>query len=286
MLIAQISDFHLTRQGELAYGVAETAAPLRRAVAHLNALQPAPDVVVITGDLVDDGAPTSYALLRELLTPLRMPFFTVPGNHDQKARLRSAFPEQRFLHQPPQAGSVGSLCYVVEEFPIRLIGLDTVTPGEHGGGFEGERLNWLAKTLVGRPEAPTILFMHHPPFASGIGHMDREVFKGRKEFEALVAQHPQIERILCGHLHRTIFRRFGGTIASTCPGIGMQLCLDLREDSPSAFILEPPAAMLHLWTSLWGNSTLLSHVTIIEDTPGQYGGPHPFFDVVSPFNTP
>lgn len=282
MLIAQISDFHLKRKGELAYAVADTAAPLHRAVAHLNALRPAPDVVLITGDLVDDGAPASYALLRELLEPLRVPFFLVAGNHDQKARLRSTFPEQGFLRHTVQADGVEYLCYTVEEFPVRLIGLDTVTPGEHGGGFEGERLSWLAETLADRPDAPTILFMHHPPFASGLGHMDKEVFCGWRELEALVAQHPQIERILCGHLHRTIFRRFGGTIASTCPGVGMQLCLDLRKDAPSAFILEPPAAMLHVWTTLWGDPTLLSHVSLIEDTPGQYGGPHPFFDVVSP----
>jgi Icc protein len=82
MLIAQISDFHLKPKGELAYAVSDTAAPLRRAVAHLNALQPAPDVVLITGDLVDDGAPASYALLRELLSPLHAPFFLVVGNHD------------------------------------------------------------------------------------------------------------------------------------------------------------------------------------------------------------
>lgn len=282
MLIAQISDFHLTRKGELAYAVADTAAPLRRAVAHLNALRPAPDLVLITGDLVDDGAPATYALLRELLAPLRAPFFLVAGNHDQKTRLRSTFPEQEYLRQALRADGAEYFCYSVEEYPVRLIGLDTVTPGAHGGGFEGDRLTWLARTLADRPDAPTILFMHHPPFASGIGPMDKEVFRGRRALEALIARHPQIERILCGHLHRTIFRRFGGTIACACPGIGMQLCLDLREEAPSAFVLEPPAVMLHVWTSLWGDPTLLSHVSLIEDCPGQYGGPHPFFDVVSP----
>jgi Icc protein len=282
MLIAQISDFHLKGKGELAYAVADTAAPLERAVAHVNSLQPASDVVLITGDLVDDGAPGSYALLRELLAPLRAPFFLVPGNHDQKARLRRTFQQQEFLYHTLESDGVEYLCYTVEEFPVRLIGLDTVTPGEHGGGLDGERLSWLAKALADRPDVPTILFMHHPPFASAIGHMDKEVFRGRRELETLVARHPQIERILCGHLHRTIFRRFAGTIASACPGIGMQLCLDLREDAPSAFVLEPPAAMLHVWTSLWGDPALLSHVSLIEDTPGQYSGPHPFFDVASP----
>jgi len=281
MLIAQISDFHLTPPGTLAYGVAETGPALRRAVAYLNRLRPAPDVVLITGDLVDDGAAASYGLARELLAPLQAPYFVAVGNHDHKARLRERFPRQVWPGDS-RAGEPDYLCYTVEEFPVRLVGLDTVTPGEHGGGLEAARLTWLGKTLAARPDAPTLVFMHHPPFASGIGHMDREEFRGWREFAAVIARHPQVARILCGHLHRPIFRGFGGTVASTCPGIGMQLCCELRAEAPSAFILEPPAVMLHLWTSLWGETTLLSHVSIVEESIGQYGGPHSFFDVISP----
>ena len=61
MLIAQISDFHLKPEGVLAYRVAETASALRRAVEHINHLQPMPDAVLITGDLVDEGAFESYS---------------------------------------------------------------------------------------------------------------------------------------------------------------------------------------------------------------------------------
>jgi hypothetical protein len=62
----------------------------------------------------------------------------------------------------------------------------------------------------------------------------------------------------------------------------MQLYLDLREEAPSTFIMEPPSVMLHLWTDLWGEKALLTHISIVQDYPGQYSGPHPFFDVVSP----
>ena len=277
MLIAQISDFHLKPRGELAYAVADTEAPLRRAVDHINRLNPSPDVVLITGDLVDDGAPHSYTFLRELLSPLVPPCYVVPGNHDQKRGLGQAFPEHGYLSRPVRAEGRDYLCYVLEDFPVRLIGLDTVTPGEHGGGFDGERIAWLEETLSARRDAPTVLFMHHPPFACAIGHMDKEEFRGWRAFEALVADHPQVERVLCGHLHRPVFLRFGGTIASACPAIGMQLCLDVRDDAPSAFTLEPPSVMLHLWVDHWGRKTLLSHLSIIEDYPGQYGGPHLFF---------
>jgi len=282
MLIAQISDFHLKPEGVLAYAVADTASPLKRAIEHINHLNPVPGLVLITGDLVDEGAPESYTFLRQLLASLKPPFIMIPGNHDHKEGLRKAFPEHDYLHRGIEEGGESYICFILEDFPLRLIGLDTVTPGEHGGGLGPKRRAWLQKALSARPDIPTVIFMHHPPFASGIGHMDKEVFCGWEEFQSLVSQHPQVERVLCGHLHRPIFRRFGGTVISSCPAIGMQLSLDLREEAPPTFIVEPPSVMLHLWTGLWGEKTLLTHTSIIADHPGQYGGPHPFFDVVSP----
>jgi len=282
MLIAQISDFHLKPEGTLAYDVADTATPLKRAVEHINRLNPVPDLILVTGDLVDEGAPESYDFLRQLLLPLRPPFVIVPGNHDRKEGLRRTFPEHDYLHRCLEERGQQYICFTLENFPLRMIGLDTVTPGEHGGGFGSKRRAWLHRTLSARSEIPTLIFMHHPPFASAIGHMDKEEFRGWKEFQTLISKHPQVERILCGHLHRPVFRRFAGTVASVCPAIGMQLCLDLREEAPSTFILEPPSFMLHLWTELWGEKTLLTHISVIEERPGQYSGPHPFFGVVSP----
>ena len=282
MLIAQISDFHLKPEGFLAYNVADTASPLKRTVEHINRLNPNPDLVLVTGDLVDEGAPESYIYLRQLLLPVRPPLVIIPGNHDHKENLRKVFPEHDYLHHFIEEEGEKYICFTLENFPVRLIGLDTVTPGEHGGGFGSKRRTWLQRTLSVRSEVPTLIFMHHPPFASAIGHMDKEEFRGWKEFQSLNSKHPQVERILCGHLHRPVFRRFGGTIVTACPAIGMQLYLDLREEAPSTFIMEPPSIMLHLWAEFWGEKTLLTHISVIEERPGQYNGPHPFFGVVSP----
>lgn len=282
MLIAQISDFHLKPEGVLAYEAADTATPLRRAVDHINALNPRPDLVLITGDLVDEGALESYSVVKKLLTPLKPPVYIVPGNHDHKTQLRQIFPDHAYLNRTVEEGGKNYICFTIEDFPVRIIGLDTVTPGDHGGGMGPARLAWLDKTLSDRPDAATLIFMHHPPFASAIGHMDMEFFANRKEFSAIISKNSNVERVLCGHVHRPVFRRFAGTIASICPGIGMQLVLDLRQEAPSAFVLEPPAVMLHLWTDLWDEPTLLTHISIIEDRPAQYSGPHPFFGVVSP----
>ena len=283
MLIAHISDVHLKPEGVLTYDVADTSTALKRAVDHINNLNPLPDVVLATGDLVDEGALESYDLLSHLLAPLQPPLFIVPGNHDHKPSLRKTFPDHEYLKNPIKEGENYYICYAVEEFPVRFIGLDTVTPGKHGGHLGPGRLAWLARTLAERPEASTIIFMHHPPFASAIGHMDNDGFEGRRELSNLIEKYPNIDRLLCGHIHRPLFRRFGGTIAAGCPGIGMQIVLDLRVEAPSTFILEPPAIMLHLLANPWDDdSSLLTYISVIEETPGQYGGPHPFFDEVFP----
>lgn len=282
MLIAQISDMHLKPEGVLAYEVADTVRPFERVVEHINLLNPRPDLVLVTGDLVDEGAEESYMLLKSLLSPLKPPVLLLPGNHDQKQRLRKCFPEDKYIRESVEEDGKSYICYTVEDYFLRLIGLDTVTPGEHGGGLGSERIGWLNRVLEEQPEKPTIIFMHHPPFATGIGHMDEEEFKGHKELQSVIEKHPQVERMLCGHVHRPIYRRFGGTLATICPAVSMQIVLDLCPNAPSAFVMEPPAVMLHLWTDLWGEPTLLTHISIVEETPGQYGGPHPFFGVVSP----
>src|SRR5690242_19646134 len=104
MIVAQISDPHIVAPGALLYGRVDTADFLRRAVAELNRLDPPPDIVVITGDLVDKGQAAEYEQLRAVRPPSAMPVFVIPGNHDARGPLRAAFggdgylPRDGFLH--------------------------------------------------------------------------------------------------------------------------------------------------------------------------------------------
>ncbi len=269
--------------GALAYNVADTAGTLERVVAHINRLRPLPDVILVTGDIADGGEAESYFLARELLAKLQTPLFIVPGNHDHKETLASAFPEHRYLSKRICGTSGDYCCYCIEDFPVRLIGIDTVIPGDHEGGLGTARLNWLERKLGEKQNEPTIIFMHHPPFPSGIGHMDKAPFRHCEEFRTIISRNPQVERVTCGHIHRAISRRFAGTLATVCPGVGMQLDLELKPDASSGFVMEPPSLLIHFWDNSWGDEpAFLTHVSIVEDTPGQYGGFHPFFDVISP----
>jgi 3',5'-cyclic AMP phosphodiesterase CpdA len=265
MIIAQISDTHIKSEGQLAYRRVDTAAYLERAVRHLLALQPRPDLVLGTGDLVDAGLPQEYARLRALLAPLTMPVYLIPGNHDDRGALAAAFPQHRYLPRD------GFMQYVIEEYPLRLVALDTLVPGKGGGLLCDERLAWLAARLDEAPARPTLIFMHHPPFLTGIAHMDRLGLENAEALGAVIRRHPQVEAIVCGHLHRPIQRRWNGTIALTSPSTAHQVALDLRPEGASAFVMEPPACLLHLWQPDTG---LVTHTTYV----GRFEGPYPFHE--------
>ena len=166
MLIAQITDMHIKPPGELLYKRVDTAGFLERAVAHVTALDPRPDIVLATGDLVDGGKPEEYALLRRLLAPLAMPVYLIPGNHDARDAMREVFADHAYLPR------TGFLQYTIEDLPVRLIALDTLVPGKGHGELCAERLDWLEARL-GESDRPTILFMHHPPFDCGIDVLRR-----------------------------------------------------------------------------------------------------------------
>src|SRR5262249_42359752 len=138
MLLAQISDLHVVAKGRKLFDRVDTPAFLTRAVAHLHGLEPRPDFVWITGDLVDAGSLPEYTNLRAILGTLQIPWALLPGNHDERANLRQAFAAQPYL---PRTGEF--LHYVVEDLPLRLIALDTVIPGEAGGRLCQARLDWL-----------------------------------------------------------------------------------------------------------------------------------------------
>jgi 3',5'-cyclic AMP phosphodiesterase CpdA len=267
MILCQITDLHIKPQRRLAYGIVDTATMLERCVEQILALPQAPDAVIATGDLVDLGRPEEYGLLRELLAPLldgpgARPLYLLPGNHDDRDALRRAFADHAYLRQWPPF-----VQYVIEDHPVRLVALDTVVPGQGGGALCAERLAWLDRTLCASTR-PTIVALHHPPFATGIGHMDRIALAQADALARVIERHPQVERVIAGHLHRSISARFAGTVASVCPSPAHQVALDLDPEAADRFVMEPPGFQLHHWNG----DMLVTHTAAI----GRHPGPYPF----------
>lgn len=269
-LLVQISDLHIREPGRLAYGRINTAPYLEKAVVAINRLPQTPDAVVITGDLTDFGRVAEYEHLRDLLAPLTVPVYMLPGNHDERHVLTQCFPQLDYL-ESTLANQYTQ--YVVPVGPLRLIALDTSVIGQSSGVLCAERLAWLEQALIDNAQHPVVIAMHHPPFNTLIGHMDQiGLLQGGPELEQLLRRFSNIERVICGHLHRPISTRFGGTIASTCPAPAHQVCLDLSPTAESAWCLEPPAMQIHAWDHQ--ARRLVSHLAVIED----FEGPYPFHE--------
>ncbi|HMN70514.1 MAG TPA: phosphodiesterase [Rhodoblastus sp.] len=263
MLIAQITDLHLRPRGLAAYRVSETNMFAERAFDALAALRPAPDVVLITGDLTDCGLSEEYEMLTGLLTRLPMPVFAVPGNHDRRETMRKVVGPRM-----PQLSDPDFIHYVIDDYPLRLIGLDTIIPGRSAGALCARRLDFLERSLKAAPDRPTLIFMHHPPFATGVDHMDAiRLLDGAEEFSEILTRHPQVRNVLCGHVHRKIVTRVGHAICSIAPSVGHQVAFDFRNGAPGGLIFEPPAFDLH-W--LGQDGVVVSHTTYVERFPGPF----------------
>lgn len=263
VLLAQISDLHITEPGQRVCGRVDTGAYLRRCVTRLGALATAPDAVIVTGDLVDRGTIREYETLRELLASLAMPVYLLLGNHDDRAAFRAVFGDAPYLRA---AGD--HVQYAFDLGALRVLALDTHDPGHSGGRLCATRRAWLAHELDAARDRAVVIAMHHPPFATGIPFMDRCGLDrdDAVALAAIVARHPNVERVICGHLHRSIHARFAGTIASTAPSCAHQLALGFTPDATAGFTFEPPAFVQHLWI----NAALVSHHTQIDPFDGPF----------------
>ncbi len=256
MIIAQITDLHVVARDRLCYREIPTNAQLAEAVAHINSLAPRPDVVIASGDLTDHGREDEYEVLREIFAKLAAPVFIIPGNHDRREALLNVFADHRYL--PP--GGSPFVQYAIDDYPIRLIGLDTSVPEHHHGMMCDERLSWLDETLSAQPDRPTMIFMHHPPFRTGVNWMDGSGLHGGRRMEGIIARHPNVVRVAAGHIHRPIHVAWAGTIASTAPSTCHQVTLDLAGGDGYEFVLEPRAIQLHVLDPGYGLVTHLSYV--------------------------
>lgn len=245
MLIAQITDVHLGfDQGnpdEL------NRKRLDCVLRTLSEMVPPPDLLLATGDLADTGDDSlSYARLREAVAGLPFPVRYALGNHDGRDAFRANFPDALMpdgFHQ-----------YAIEDHDLRILVLDTLEEGRHGGAYCETRAAWLKARLAEAPQRPTLLVLHHPPIESGHSWMTENPEGGWvKRLEAIVSAHSNIVAVIAGHLHRPVVASWAGTVLAVCPSTAPQVALDFqpidpeRPDDRPMIVAAPPAFAIHHW---------------------------------------
>ena len=244
-MIVQISDPHIgwTTPG------ARPEERLRAAVEAIGALERTPDAVVVTGDIANDGTDEQYATAQALLAPLRAPVHVLPGNHDDRARMRAAF-------DLPGEGDA-PIRYVADTPDLRLVACDTQIPGRGEGAVDDDAVGWLERTLA-ESNRPTIVALHHPPIATGVRAFDDFGIDAaqRAALAATLDRHPHVQRVIAGHLHRAITGTTGRTPVFVCPSTDLQLALDLSGNPDFVVTREPPAFAVHLLVE----GVLVSHL--------------------------
>lgn len=244
-LIAQISDTHVRADDGGA-----AARAMARAIA--QAADYEADLIVLTGDLVNDARADEYAVLAEALTDLPAPTYLMPGNHDDRALIRAYFPQHRYLPAD------GPLSYTIEQYPLRIVMLDQIVPGAVHGEITSAEAAWLDQTLAAAPDRPTIVALHHPPFATHDLLFDKIGLHNGAVFNTVIARHRQVMRVICGHHHRVAVGQAGHAPVVIAPSTSWVYGLALQEGQPIApKTHEQPGWALHAWTAAGG---LASHM--------------------------
>ena len=155
MILVQISDTHIDEPGTLVYGHFDTSTALRKTVAAINSMDPAPDLVLHTGDIASYGSVPRYESFRGIMDELAVPYRLIVGNHDDRDALRTVFGDTDVL---PTRDSF--LQYVIDGFPLRIGCCDSVIAGEPAGEMCDDRCAWLDTALAQAPDRPTIVALH------------------------------------------------------------------------------------------------------------------------------
>jgi 3',5'-cyclic AMP phosphodiesterase CpdA len=234
MRLVHLTDPHLSRPGERRFGL-DPWARLDAALDHVRRHEAAADVLLLSGDLANDGEPEAYTALAERLVSLPQRVVLLLGNHDDRKAFKAEFPEAAV----DDAGFVQAAVDGADG--VSLLGLDTLVAGAAHGALDEGRLEWLERRLAERRDRAVFLAMHHPPVACGIPGMDAIGLTGAEDFWRVVEAAPQVRHVFAGHIHRPFFARRGHVGVSTLPGPAHQLHLQFEAEGAVIGSHEPGA---------------------------------------------
>lgn len=241
MLLAHISDLHVD-------GTERANDRGARTVAYLNSLTRRPDAVLVTGDIADHGAPSEYAEAAELLARLDAPFFTCPGNHDDRATYRKVLLGEDAVDGTDAAvnntGRAVNRLHHAAGYALLLC--DSTIPGEDAGLFDDETLEWLARTLDELGDTPALPAFHHPPAVIQHPYLDSINLTNAEQLAEVLAGRTNIPAILTGHAHTAGATTFTGRPLLLAPGVVSTVRLPWESGEAWTDRVAPPGVAFHV----------------------------------------
>ena len=214
------------------------------------AQHPDPDLILLTGDLAQDGAVDTYRLIEQRFSGLRARIGLLPGNHDRLERMLQTFKE-------PQMQVGGRL--ISNAWQMLL--LDSTVRGKVGGSLDRSDLDELERLLSDSHERHTLVCLHHQPVPIGTGWLDTIGLEQPREFLEVLDRHPQVKGVLWGHIHQQFDGHRHGIPLMASPSTSIQF-KPLTED----FALDPVAPG-YRWLELQADGRIRSGVPRLATVP-------------------
>jgi 3',5'-cyclic-AMP phosphodiesterase len=223
LLIAQITDTHLFSDSQNKMFGCPTNQTFAAVINTIANLQPPPDILLLTGDISQDETVASYQYAKSLIEPLQIPTYWLPGNHDQNIQ------SIRSLN--------GDYISAIKSFARsgwQFILLDSMVIQQPYGELSIAQLEFLTQQLEN--DLPTLVAVHHPAIACGLGYMDEIGLRNAADFWEVIDRHPQVKVVLSGHIHQEFAtHRYGVKVFGT-----PSTCIQLKPNQPQVEVDDRP----------------------------------------------
>lgn len=228
-VVAHISDLHFN-------GTRFNRSRIESTLSYINARADGIDVLLVTGDIADEGSPSEY---REafLVLDSPLPMLITAGNHDIRENFSAALLKEETSSPINWSETIDDVLFIIADSSI---------PGRNDGYLSDDTLAWMSEEITRHgADNPVFIAFHHPPAKLSMPFMDSIRQTGEDRLAAMVERHPNVVAFLCGHAHTPAVTHFAGRPLCIAPGVASTLNLPF-EGTEIVNRGQPPGIAFHI----------------------------------------